>query len=300
MSSQHKILKTEYTPYFNDSGYMTPEFNINQHLEDNKNAVEKLQHLTNILSKLDLDQIKLEEDKLLSEISNTEGFTKKIIQHATNLHEDYVSTISSLAMNGKITKKGLIKYFIQGWYHTRYTPKFEHMFTELMETQVQDKQINISEIDHKTNKFVKLMVDNIDEEEGHELWALQDILFLGEKDSIDVMNDVFPETKAIVWSQHDRLTRLPFIGFLGYSFYLELMIARHSLKLLNLLNNSLSTNPKDHKFIYYHYVVDQGHAVDNIQLLNRITRTEEDYKEVIDNMSFIHAMYKGLTLRSFA
>jgi hypothetical protein len=70
--------------------------------------------------------------------------------------------------------------------------------------------------------------------------------------------------------------------------------------LLNLLNNSLSTNPKDHKFIYYHYVVDQGHAVDNIQLLNRITRTEEDYKEVIDNMSFIHAMYKGLTLRSFA
>ena len=77
------------------------------------------------------------------------------------------------------------------------------------------------------------------------------------------------------------------------------MIATRSTDFLTTLNTVFDTQPTDHKFIYFHWVVDQGHAVDNIELLERMVQTEEDYREVIDNMNFIHAMYKGLTIRSF-
>ena len=187
---------------------MTPSFNINEHLADNKDAVDKLKGLTNILSSLDKEKIKLEEKKLASEISDIKGFTKKIVDHATNLHNDYVTSVAGLAKDGKITRERINKVLHSKAGITLATLLNLSIYSQsLSPKKLQDKSVNLSDIDDQSNKFVKLMAHNIDEEEGHELWALQDVLFLGEKDSIDVMDDVLPEAKAIVWSQHDRLTR---------------------------------------------------------------------------------------------
>ncbi|EPI5802492.1 iron-containing redox enzyme family protein [Vibrio parahaemolyticus] len=266
---------------------------IKNALKENELMVNKLAKLTKVLDDLSQDRIEKEKMNLDIAISESKGYTKKIIEHASLLHNEYVSMVSSLSEEGKITKSGLTKYFIQGWYHTSYTTRFEKMFTEHLHKG------ELNDLDSHQNKFAKLNKHHIDEEEGHELWALQDILFLGDKTEIDIFQDVFPETKVIVSTQHDRLNRLPLVGFLGYSFYLELLIATQSFGLLTALNGVLGTTPSDHKFIYYHYLVDQGHAVDNIELLDRMICNEEDYKEVIDNMNLIHAMYSKLTERSF-
>ncbi|WP_318471641.1 iron-containing redox enzyme family protein [Photobacterium leiognathi] len=267
--------------------------NIKEALEMNQEMVNKLANLTNILDKLSEDRLSQEKNNLDVAISQASGYTKEIIEHAITLHTEYVSMVSTIAEQGKITKSGLTKYFIQGWYHTSYTTRFEKLFTARLE----GNHLNSLDSDH--NKFAKLNEHDIDEEEGHELWALQDVLFLKDKNEINILEDVFSETKAIVGTQHDRLSRLPAVGFLGYSFYLEFLIATQSIGLLSALNRVLGTSPADHKFIYYHYLVDQGHAVDNIQLLDRMVRSEEDYQEVIDNMNLIHTLYSGLTERSF-
>ncbi|GAB6260247.1 iron-containing redox enzyme family protein [Photobacterium sp. R1] len=269
------------------------KFDILSVLHHEEETVGKLNKLTSILDNLSEKQIEEEILKLKQKMHNSSGFTKRIIEHTTSLHQEYVSLVNQLSLSGKVNTESLSNYFIQGWYHTSYTTRFEHMFTALLnEEKLQDTNSH-------GNKFTKLIEHGIDEEEGHELWALQDIISLGVKNDIDPLYDVFPETKAIVWSQHDRLTRLPAIGFLGYSFYLELLIATESYGLLNVLNKCLNTTPKDHKFIYYHYLVDQGHAIDNIELFDRIVHTEKDFNEIIDNMNFIHTMYYRLTEKSF-
>ncbi|NWO04170.1 MAG: hypothetical protein HLX50_00265 [Alteromonadaceae bacterium] len=299
MNQPAYAITPDFQSYFDDSGYMTAPFSVTEHLEENREAVEKLQKLTDILTNLEQERVDLEARKLQDALNKISGFTKKIVDHANGLHDDFAKAVLKAGESGLITKEGLTNFFIQGWYHTRYTPKFEHLFTKLVEEKVKSHEVNLDDVDDRENKFNKMMTHDIDEEEGHELWALQDVLFLGQKDSIDVMHDVYPETKAIIWSQHDRLNRLPFIGFLGYSFYLEFMIATRSMDILGVLNKALGTKPSDHKFIYYHYIVDQGHAIDNIELLDRMVNSEEECNEIIDNMNFIHTMYKGLTLRSF-
>ncbi|WP_087025751.1 hypothetical protein [Thaumasiovibrio subtropicus] len=273
--------------------HLQPQFEVQPFLEQHQPLIEKLATLTGILDELSPERIEQEKDKLNIAIENASGYTKKIIEHATMLHGEFVDMVSTMAAGNQISKKGLSYYFIQGWYHTSYTTRFEHMFTERLNNGELDT------LDSHQNKFAKLTEHNIDEEEGHELWALQDIVFLGEFDTIDPLTQVFPETKAIVSTQHDRLTRLPFVGFLGYSFYLELLIATQSYGLLGAINGVLGTKPEDHKFIYYHYLVDQGHAVDNIELFDQMVTTEADFVEVIDNMNLIHNMYFGLTKKSF-
>lgn len=284
-------------------GYMDEEFLITDELARRKDDVEKLSRLTNILKQLPQERIELEKNKLEKAIESSGVLTKKIVEHAKQLHAEYVGAVMELVSTaGGISKEAYSRYLIQGWYHTRYTPRFEQMFTENLEALFKSSpQLGgFAGIDDKDNKFAKLSAHNIDEEEGHELWALMDIQQVGVCDKIDVMHDVYPETKAIVWSQHDRLTRLPNIGFLGYSFYLEYLIASHSLTLCDVLCAEFGSERSDNRFIYFHFLVDQGHSIDNLQLFDRLVRTEQDMKEVIDNMNFIHAMYKGMTVRALS
>ena len=142
-------LTSNFGSGFDDSGYMTPKFKIEEHLNENEAAVIKLKKLTSILTDLDQHKIDLEKNKLAEKLLKVKGFTKKIIDHATNLHDDYTSAISKIAIKGKMNKEGLSKYFIQGWYHTRYTPKFEHMFTQHLAKKANTQEISLDDINDK-------------------------------------------------------------------------------------------------------------------------------------------------------
>jgi hypothetical protein len=46
--------------------------------------------------------------------------------------------------------------------------------------------------------------------------------------------------------------------------------------------------------------VDQGHAQDNIELLNFLIETEDELQEVIENMDIIHLLYSGMVNKAFS
>ncbi|ELH3114628.1 hypothetical protein RO095_002842 [Vibrio parahaemolyticus] len=126
-------------------------------LKENELTVNKLAKLTKVLDDLSQDRIEKEKMNLDIAISESKGYTKKIIEHASLLHNEYVSMVSSLSEEGKITKSGLTKYFIQGWYHTSYTTRFEKMFTEHLHKG------ELNDLDSHQNKFAKLNKHHIDE-----------------------------------------------------------------------------------------------------------------------------------------
>jgi hypothetical protein len=191
-------------------------------------------------------------------------------------------------------KRTYVRYLMQAWYHTQFTPEFERMFGERLKDHL---AADTSRFD-SGNKFIRMIDEGADEELGHELWALQDIERIGGPETIDLREDVFPETRALVRSQFDRLNRLNFKGFLGYSFYLESYVAKHSdgqtqaLQALGIAEDQLS-------FIRNHRLVDQGHAADNIELLNFLLVDDSDVEEVLDNMELIHCLYSRMAERCF-
>jgi len=70
--------------------------------------------------------------------------------------------------------------------------------------------------------------------------------------------------------------------------------------IVDALCSNFSNKPIDHAFIYYHYLVDHGHSVDNIEILNSLVTSEEQCIEVLDNMNLVHAMYLEIAGQSFA
>ena len=239
--------------------------------------------------------IEKEHEKLENiEQNKVSPLTQKVIDHMLTKHLEFNEMLAEKLEQGKITKEGYIRYLIQAWYHTRYTPEFEAKFGNKLAQYTKSKTNTQFE---KGNKFIMLVEAGVDEEAGHELWAIQDLQKLGVT-HFNKVNDVFAESKALIATQFDRLNRLEFKGFLGYSFYLEFWVAKYSEFQLELLTSQ--GIPKNcQSFIFNHYVVDQGHAQDNIELLNFLIETEDDLQEVIENMDIIHLLYLGMVNKAF-
>lgn len=220
--------------------------------------------------------------------------TKRVLKQMDAYHGEFNNMLMRVAAEGRASKDAYIRYLIQAWYHTKYTPEFERLFGERLAEHVKGD----TKLLDQGNKFIRLIEEEADEELGHELWALEDIRTLGGPENIDLLNDVWPETRALVRTQFDRLNRLSFKGFLGYSFYLEFWVAKYAKAQLGIID-TVGIKKDATSFLYNHYVVDQGHAADNIELLNFVLRTDADVEEVLDNMAVIHALYFRMIEKCF-
>jgi hypothetical protein len=236
-----------------------------------------------------------ERQKLDTLENRATPLTKQIIEHMFNLHTQFNDMLAQKLADGKITQEGYARFLIQAWYHTRYTPEFESVFGKKLSEYIQSHS-DKAEFE-KGNKFILHVETGVDEEAGHELWAIQDLKSLG-CTQFNTTEDVLPQTKALIGTQFDRLNRLNFKGFLGYSFYLEFWVAKYSLFQLELLE-SIGIPRSSQSFVYNHYVVDQGHAFDNIELLNFVIESQADAEEVIENMNIIHTLYYQMVSNSF-
>jgi hypothetical protein len=271
-------------------------FDIAQELESlDKEAASRLALQNKNLSSVSASTISKEQLKLDSFEAQASPLTKQIIEHMFGLHAEFNDMLAQKLTDGKINETSYGHFLIQAWYHTRYTPEFEALFGRKLSEYIQSHKDKAKF--EKGNKFILHVEAGVDEEAGHELWAIQDLKGLGWTE-FDTVTDVFPQTKALIATQFDRLNRLNFKGFLGYSFYLEFWVAKYSQFQLDILE-SVGISRKHQSFIYNHYVVDQGHALDNVELLNFLIETQADVDEVLDNMNIIHALYYQLVANSF-
>ena len=274
----------------------TQKFTISEHLASRPQEVlQRLALQEKSISSATRARLQKEANDLNNyEENNCTEFTKKILSHMLQLHTEFNEYVAEQLFAGKVNEKGYSSYLTQAWYHTSFTPTFEKLFGKCMCDYVRTNKDGTFD---KGNKFVMLIEKDIDEEEGHELWALRDLRDLGINE-LDPFSDVLPETKALVSSQFDRLNRLEFKGFLGYSFYLEYWVAKYSATQLKLMQDyGIGGSAK--RFIHNHSVVDQGHAKDNLELLNFLITSEEDCREVIEHMDIAHMLYFGIAKKAF-
>ena len=271
-------------------------------LELRPSGSEKIRKLEAQTTALDrLPPKALEQQVALFDRAELEAtpLTKTVLVEMDRAHLEFNammgSRIAAISARGlEELKRGLIRYLVQAWYYTQFSPEFERTFGERLKEHIAS---DTSRFD-RGNKYVRLIDGEAEEELGHDLWALQDIQQLGGEDTIDLRRDVFPETRALVRSQFDRLNRLSFKGFLGYSFYLELYVAKYSGTQIEVMK-SLGFREDQLSFLRYHRLADQGHAADNIELLNFLLEDENDVEEVLDNMEVIHCLYMRIIERCF-
>ena len=271
-------------------------------LELRPSGSEKIRKLEAQTTALDrLPPKALEQQVALFDRAELEAtpLTKTVLVEMDRAHAEFNammgSKIAAISARGlEEQKRRLIRYLVQAWYYTQFSPEFERMFGERLKEHIAS---DTSRFD-RGNKYVRLIGGEAEEELGHDLWALQDIQRLGGEDTIDLRRDVFPETRALVRSQFDRLNRLSFKGFLGYSFYLELYVAKYSGTQIEVMK-SLGFREDQLSFLRYHRLADQGHAADNIELLNFLLEDEHDVEEVLDNMEVIHCLYMRIIERCF-
>lgn len=271
-------------------------FDIVQELASlDEQASSRLMLQNKNLSSVSTKVIEKEQQKLNEIEIQASHFTKQIIEHMFVLHTEFNEMLSQKLADDKINEQGYARFLIQAWYHTRYTPEFEALFGKKLAEYIQSHKDKAKF--EKGNKFILQVEAGVDEEAGHELWAIQDLKGLGWA-NFSTEKDVLPQTKALIGTQFDRLNRLNFKGFLGYSFYLEFWVAKYSQFQLDILQ-SVGINREHQSFIYNHYVVDQGHAFDNVELLNFLTESQTDVDEVIENMNIIHTLYFQMVDNSF-
>ena len=270
-------------------------FNIDNELASlDEESIKRLRIQNKNLGQVSDLVIEKEQHKLENLEQQATPLVRTIIEHMLDCHVEFNDMLASKLRDGKITKDSYARYLIQAWYHTRFTPEFEALFANKLAEYIKGNTKNNFE---KGNKFLLLVESGIDEEAGHELWAIQDLQNLEYK-HFDIVKDVYPESKALISTQFDRINRLNFKGFLGYSFYLEYWVAKYSKFQLQILE-SCGIPSECQSFIHNHYVVDQGHAFDNIELLNFLIDNEADATEVIDNMNIIHMLYFAMVAKSF-
>lgn len=272
-------------------------FNINEELENlDEQSSRRLGLHNKNLGNVSIDVIQKGQQRLDGIESLATPLTVQVIDHMFGLHTQFNDMLAQKLVDGQTTREGYVRFLIQAWYHTSYTPEFEALFGGKLAEHIKGC-VDKAKFE-KGNKFILHVEAGVDEEAGHELWAIQDLKALGCA-SFDIQKDIFPQTKALIATQFDRLNRLNFKGFLGYSFYLEFWVAKYSQIQLEILE-SVGIPRSCQSFIYNHYVVDQGHAFDNIELLNFLMETQSDVDEVIENMNIIHTLYFQMASNSFS
>jgi hypothetical protein len=252
---------------------------------------ERLGAQTAAIQRITDEVLQRQAQALEEEEKQATPFTRRVLEEMTRKHLAFNQMVLRNAREGRLSQQAYGRYLIQAWYHTQFTPQFERLFGERLKQHV---EIDPSQFD-TGNKFIRMIEEGADEELGHELWALEDLQRLGGPAKIDILRDVFPETRALVCTQFDRLSRLDFKGFLGYSFYLEYWVAKYGGSVLK----TLGLPKQNTSFLHNHHVIDQGHAADNIELVNFLIRTEDDLNEVLDNLEIIYCLYYRMIEKCF-
>lgn len=184
-------------------------------------------------------------------------------------------------------------YLVQLWYHTSFHAEFSRCFGEKLAHHLEGDPFGLG----PGKKLLRQLFTACDEEAGRELWALQDLDRLGAMQTIDLRRDVLPETRALVRAQFDRLERLNFKGFLGYSLYLASWVSGRSADLLALME-SARIPVEATAFARNHPLVERSRALGDVEIANLLILDDHEAEEVLDHMEIVHCLHSGMAARS--
>lgn len=247
------------------------------------------------INKISLDILVKQKAKLKeAEKSQVTPIAQKVINHMMLKMPEINELLSERNDQGKITCNGYIRYLIQAWYCSRHTPEFQGIFHQRIAQYAQS--FNEEKL-RRGSKFIRLMESESDEEIGHENLALQDLQKLGVQ-QINIIDDIFDESKKLIATQSNLLNQSNFMGFLGYSSYMEFLFAKHIDYQLKLLSEQ-GISREAQTFLYNHFVIDLSHAGHDIELLNFFVDSDEIVTVINENIDVVHFLYKGLLARAF-
>ncbi|MBD2388684.1 iron-containing redox enzyme family protein [Cylindrospermum sp. FACHB-282] len=247
------------------------------------------------INKISLDILVNQKARLNeAEKSQATPIAQKVIIYMMLKMQEINELLSERKEQGKITCKTYIRYLIQAWYCSSHTPELQGKFHQRIAEYTQ--YFNEDKL-KRGSKFIRMMESEADEEIGHEILALRDLEALGVQ-QFNIINDVFDESKKLINTQSSLLNQSNFIGFLGYSSYMEFLFAKYIDYQLKLLSEQ-GIPREAQTFLYNHFVIDLSHAGHDIELLNFFVDSDEIVTVINENIDVVHSLYKGILARAF-
>ncbi|MFQ4144824.1 iron-containing redox enzyme family protein [Chlorogloeopsis sp. ULAP02] len=261
----------------------------------NEEIANKLALQSKKINKISLEVLVKQKAKLMeAEKNQVTPIAQKVINCMILKMQEIDELLSERKKQGKISRDGYIRYLIQAWYCSSHTPEFQVIFHERIGLYIQSLP------EHKLkegSKFFRAMESESDEEIGHEILALRDLQQLGVQ-HFNSITDIFDESKNLIFTQSQLLNQSNFLGFLGYSSYMEFLFAKHIAYQLQLLSE-VGIAREAQTFLYNHYVIDLSHAGHDIELLNFFVDSDEIVSVIKENINVVHSLYLGILARAF-
>jgi hypothetical protein len=132
--------------------------------------------------------------------------------------------------------------------------------------------------------YIKYCLKHALEEAGHEMMAFHDLKNLGYQDlTVEQLPAPLITTQALIAYLYYVSEYGNPVARLGYSFWAERSY-EYIKPLLNLLSSGLNIEKKSMTFFNEHSEIDEQHAIDVENAIERFAKTEQDWQDIEDCM----------------
>ncbi|UMY66139.1 MULTISPECIES: iron-containing redox enzyme family protein [unclassified Flavobacterium] len=156
-------------------------------------------------------------------------------------------------------------YLIETYHYVMHNPKHQALVGAHMK--------------EKVFKYIKFCFEHAEEETGHEMMALHDLLSLGlAKDSFR-MPEPHPDTEVFIAYLYWISTNGNYLQRLGYSFWAEDSY-QYIRALMERVQTTLNLQKSQMTFLVSHATIDEKHAEEIDEMINEFCKTDDDWQAV--------------------
>ncbi|QPH38262.1 iron-containing redox enzyme family protein [Pedobacter endophyticus] len=205
-----------------------------------------------------LTELRSKEFTALSELRDREW--NKIIKN---------SKWCNFILNGEYDRRFYAIYLIETYHYVQHNPKHQALVATRFESM--------------PSNYMKFCYEHAEEEAGHEMMAFHDLSNLGVTQDQDETNMPLPLSSTETFIGY--LYRISKVGNplrrLGYSFWAEDSY-QYIQTLMQSVIEKLELNNKHTTFLVSHAAIDEDHAAEIENMIQKYCKTEDDWSSVQD------------------
>lgn len=166
---------------------------------------------------------------------------------------------------GFATRELYAMYMVETYHYTRHNSRNQALVA------TRDENLD--------PRYMKFCLKHAEEETGHELMAFHDLKNMGYTLSLEDLPTPLEETKVLIaYLYHVAQNGNP-LARLGYSFWAE-RVYSYIAPLLQMASGNLGIEKKSMTFFNEHSEIDEEHAKQVDQAIERFAKTAQDWEDI--------------------
>lgn len=172
---------------------------------------------------------------------------------------------ANFIQNGEFDLRFYGIYLLETYHYVMHNPRHQ----ALVGAHMKEKIFN----------YIKFCYEHAEEETGHEMMAMHDLLSLGLKKGEFDVPDPHPDTEVFIAYLYWVSTNGNSLQRLGYSFWAEDSY-QYIGELIEKVQTTLNLQKNQMTFLISHATIDEKHAEEIDEMINKFCKTNDDWEAV--------------------